>query len=177
MDQHAEFLKRFLACEFDLRALIGSVCRDPHVREDVFQELTLVLWQEFSRYDSSRPFGAWARGVATRKLWHQWRAAKRFPLPCSPAAWEAITDAFDRSETSDVERRVALEECLDELPEKSRRALQLRYEQEWSVGEVARDFGVSVAAMYQTLSRVRQQLQRCAQQRLQAEQAVPGETA
>ena len=63
MDRHAEFLRRFVECEGQLRAFIGALVRDRHGREDLVQEVALTLWQEFERYDAARPFAAWARGV------------------------------------------------------------------------------------------------------------------
>ena len=65
---HPEFLHFFNQCAADLRAYIGSVVRDVHAREDVFQDVSRTLWQSFDQYDPERSFGAWARGVATRKM-------------------------------------------------------------------------------------------------------------
>ena len=63
-----DFLHFFRRAETDLRAFIGSVIRDPHAREDIFQEVSRTLWERFDDYDLERPFGAWARGIASRKM-------------------------------------------------------------------------------------------------------------
>jgi len=77
------FLPLFLACPNDLRAFIGAMVRDPALREDLFQEVSMVLWRKFDSYDLTRPFGAWARGIAARRFWNasaRNRASRR-PFP------------------------------------------------------------------------------------------------
>ena len=79
MSQHDEFLPLFLAHQGDLRAFIGALIRDAQTREDIFQNVSLTLWESFDRYDRDRSFGAWARGIAARKVLHAGRWV-RFPL-------------------------------------------------------------------------------------------------
>ena len=41
---------------------------DPHAAEDLLQGVAATLWQELADYDQTRPFGAWAVGVARLKV-------------------------------------------------------------------------------------------------------------
>src|SRR4051812_35701041 len=127
MDRQAEFLRLFVEFEGQIRAFVGGLIRDRHGREDVVQEVALTLWQEVGRYDSRRPFGAWARGVAANKVMQRWERDGRTPRPFSPQAVQALVDACDRAEVKSSLRAEALEDCLKELPEKSRRLLLMRY--------------------------------------------------
>ena len=116
MNQQEHFLSQSLRCEADLRALVGAVVRDVHVREDVFQEIALTLWQQFSRYDPSRPFGAWARGVAAKKLLERSSGDRRLPLVLSPDAILKLAEAADRSDSRLAPGFEASEHCLGKLP-------------------------------------------------------------
>jgi RNA polymerase sigma-70 factor, ECF subfamily len=116
MNQQEVLLSQFLRCEADLRALVGAVVRDVHVREDVFQEIALTLWQQFSRYDPSRPFGAWARGVAAKKLLERSSGDRRLPLVLSPDAILKLAEAADRSDSRLAPGFEASEHCLGKLP-------------------------------------------------------------
>ena len=60
MGSHEEFLKLFLWHQDGVRAFLGSVVRDRAAAEDLFQEVSLALWESFPTYDATRPFGAWA---------------------------------------------------------------------------------------------------------------------
>ncbi|MCL4206481.1 MAG: sigma-70 family RNA polymerase sigma factor [Pirellulaceae bacterium] len=163
MTDQGEFLRQFLRCEVNLRALVGAVVRDVHVREDVFQEIALTLWQHFDRYDPGRPFGAWARGVAAKKLLERFSADRRSPLVLSPDAILKLVEAADRSESRPVPAFEALEHCLGQLPEKSRRLLTLRYSQSQPLAAIAAELRATQTAVYQALSRLRRRLRDCMQ--------------
>jgi RNA polymerase sigma-70 factor (ECF subfamily) len=167
MDRHEEFLKRLLPAQPDLRAFIGSMVRDRQAAEDLYQEACLALWQGFEGYDPARPFGAWARGVAAKKILQGWEKAKRLPLAFSPGAVRAILDAYDRTEAeADIE---GLADCIGRLPERSRKLLALRYEESLKLGEIARRVGGTLDAVHKALSRVREALEACLRKRLQGE--------
>jgi len=168
MNEQEVFLSQFLRCEADLRAFVGAVVRDVHAREDVFQEVALTLWQRFSRYDSSRPFGAWARGVAAKKLLERSSGDRRLPLVLSPDAILELAEAADRSESRLAPGFEALEHCLGKLPEKSRHLLTLRYGQSQPLAAIAAEIRATQAAVYQALSRLRRRLRECMQRYLAA---------
>jgi RNA polymerase sigma-70 factor (ECF subfamily) len=166
-----EFLPLFLEHQVSLRAFIGSLLRDRHAREDVFQEVALVLWDEFDRYDRSRPFGAWARGIAAKKVMQRWDKDTRQPVPFAPEAIQALLDAYDRAERTQPPEALeaeALERCLEQLPERSRRLLALRYERSLKLGEIAAQLRSTFDAVHKALSRIRARLQECVRQRLAA---------
>lgn len=106
-----EFLTLFLANESDLRAFMGSVVADRHAWDNVFQEVALTLWRSFDKFDRSRRFGAWARGVAANKVLQEWRKGARFPL----AMPEEMIEAFFVGER----KREAVMAGIGETPEKT----------------------------------------------------------
>ena|SRR5579884_229166 len=169
MDRRADFLTLFLRHQTDLRAFLGALLRDRHARDDVFQEVALVLWDEFERYDPARSFGAWARGIAAHKVQQRWRREQRTPAPFPPHAVQALLDAYERTEAAEPPHAEALRHCLDELPEKSRRLLALRYEESLKLGDIARLVSASLDAVHKALSRLRERLQKCVERRLAGE--------
>jgi RNA polymerase sigma-70 factor (ECF subfamily) len=170
MDSQSAFLSLFLRHQVEVRAFIGALVRDRHAAEDVFQEVALTLWHEFGRYDRTRPFGAWARGIAAKKVLQRWHKDARRPVPFSPEAIQALLDAHERTETAASLRAEALEQCLEQLPEKSRRLLALRYEQSLKLAEIAGRLRASLDAVHKALCRLRARLQECVQRRLAAAQ-------
>jgi len=167
MKTNEEFLKRFLRHQDDLRAFLGSVVRDRAAAEDLFQEVSLVLWQSFGNYDPSRPFGAWARGVAFKKVLQTREKSRRLPLAFSPQAILAILDAYDRTEKLAPDPS-DLRECIAKLPPRSQSLLALRYERSLKLGQIARQVGSTLDAIHKLLSRIRENLQECLQRRLQS---------
>jgi len=163
-----QFLPLFLAAQNDLRAFIGAMVRDRAVRDDVFQEVSMILWQSFARFDRSRPFGAWARGIAARKIMEDRRLRSRLPDYCTLETLEALSESFAAHEDqgSWQEREQALSYCLELLPEKSTRVLSARYGRGEAADQIAAAMGLTLDAVYQTLTRLRRQLRECVQRRL-----------
>lgn len=168
MPDRDHFLPLFLAVQPDLRAFIGAAVRDPVTREDVFQEVAMILWKKFEAYDPARPFGAWARGIAARKILEDRRLRAKLPESCTPETLEALARGFaqEEAEASWQDREGALNFCLEILPERSAHFIEARYHQGQSVEVMAREAKISVEALYQTLSRLRRQLRECVQRRL-----------
>ena len=167
-DSTPEFLTLFLATEADLRAFVGSLIRDPEVREDVFQEIAITLWDHFDKFDPKRAaFGAWARGVAANKILQTRRKNGKLPVAFPPETIEKIAEAYDADESfSSGARAEALRDCLRRLPDKSRRIVELRYEECLSGKQLAKRLGGTIDAIYQTLSRIRRGLETCIRQRM-----------
>lgn len=163
-----QFLPLFLAAESDLRAFIGSMLPDPAAREDVFQEVALTLWQSYDHYDPERSFGAWARGVAMRKVWEGRRRISRLPEYLTLETLEALSAAFEAGPDASgwQGREQALTHCLDELPEQSARLLRMRYHDNLRVEDIAAMLRLGTDAVYQALSRLRRRLRECVERRL-----------
>lgn len=164
MDAHERFLRLLLAHQEDLKAFLASMVRDRAQAEDLFQDVCLALWGGFPSYDPSRPFGAWARGVAAKKILQFWERSRRIPQPFSPEAVRAILEAYDREEPGPGEAE-GLRDCIARLPERARRLLALRYERELKLGEIAREVGSTLDAVHKALCRIRAALQQCLHER------------
>jgi RNA polymerase sigma-70 factor (ECF subfamily) len=166
MRSRDEFLKLFLRHQDDIRAFLGSVVRDRGAADDVFQEVSLTLWESFASYDPARTFGAWARGVAFKKVLQGREKSRRIPLAFSPRTIQAVLDAYDRTEAAAPDTE-GLRECISKLPPRSQSLLALRYERSLKLADIAREVGSSLDAVHKLLSRIRLNLQECLERRLQ----------
>ena len=161
MDRQQEFLKHFLRHQDDLRAFIASVVRDRHAREDILQDVALVLWQKFEQYDPNRSFGAWARGIAANKIFQSFAKSRKTPLPLSPEAVQAIVSACEDIPADPSDQQEALRRCLDKLPDKSRNLVRMRYEESLKLKDIAERVAGTLDAVHKALSRIRDGLRGC----------------
>jgi len=67
MADQSEFLKLFLKVQPAVRSYLLSLLRNAVDADDVFQEVSLVLWERFGDYDDKYPFLNWAFGI--RAAW------------------------------------------------------------------------------------------------------------
>ncbi|MBM4155842.1 MAG: sigma-70 family RNA polymerase sigma factor [Lentisphaerae bacterium] len=160
-DNQRHFLSHFLRHQDDIRAVIASMVRDRTACDDVFQEVALVLWRKFDEFDATRSFGAWARGIAVRKVLQSFDKTRRTPVPFAPETIDAILAAFDAEEPDGSPRDAALVTCIGKLPEKSRSLVALRYDEGLSLDAIARRIASTLDAVNKALSRIRSALRDC----------------
>ncbi|HBA82677.1 MAG TPA: hypothetical protein DCZ95_01160 [Verrucomicrobia bacterium] len=172
MDRQQDFLRHFLQHQEDLRAFIGSLVRDRHARDDILQEVALVLWQKFEEYDAQRSFGAWARGIAANKIMQSFDRLKRCPLQFSPNATQAILIAYEETGRDSSDEQNALRRCLGNLPDRSRNLISMRYEQSLKLKVIAESTSSSLEAVHKAISRIRQSLKKCMEEHLALEQEL-----
>ena len=167
MERQARFLGLFLKHQDDMRAVIGSFIRDRAAAEDVFQEMALTLWQKFDEFDPTRSFGAWARGIAVRKVLQRFDRNKRLPLSLDPATIEAVAGVFDAPDFPEpTEMEQALRTCLRRLPGKSQALIRMRYDEDLPLQAMADRIHSTLDAVNKALSRIRSALRLCVERTL-----------
>ncbi len=166
-----EFTRVWLDAEPSISAYVFAAIRRFHDAEDVVQRIAQELARRFDEYDPQRPFIGWGLWIARSRVIDFYRANGRHPLVFSGELLKRLADTMSGQADCRSDRREALEACLDELPDKSRRLLNLRYVDELSANEVARSIDSTSGSVRVLLSRVRSALAECVQRRLATEQA------
>jgi RNA polymerase sigma-70 factor (ECF subfamily) len=95
--------------------------------EDVVQQVALTAARRFEEYDDSRPFVAWALWLAKSRIIDFYRVQGRQKLVFSEALLDQTAARLVDRQEADHAGAVALEKCIEKLPSKSRRLLDLRY--------------------------------------------------
>jgi RNA polymerase sigma-70 factor, ECF subfamily len=145
-----------------LATYVYSLVSSTHDAEDILQEVKVVLWREFAKFESGSNFRAWARTVATHQVLNYRRAVKRTAGKTLDEAFvEAVAEEIDR-QSEGLERKTnALKQCIEKLPEKHRKMVLWRYYEDCSIGEIAVRSQRSSEAVYRLLSRIRLVLSEC----------------
>lgn len=142
-----------------LLAGIGSF----HDAEDVLQEVAVSVAKSYSTYDAARPFVAWALGIARNHMLMHFRRNNRSRLVFSDQLMATIGQHLETlTEQPAEQRREALHDCINQLDERRRRLIEMRYSNGMSVTQIAESLGKSIAAVKGSLHRVRKVLERCA---------------
>lgn len=140
---------------------------DSSVVQDLVQETFLSAWTNFSRYDTTRPFAAWLRGIARNKILMHIRSvgtAVQHVRFLSPDALEAISDSFAPMTShghSFNDSLHALKSCLAALNQPDRYILDQTYGQHQACTTIATELGRSAEAIRKRLQRARLQLREC----------------
>jgi RNA polymerase sigma-70 factor (ECF subfamily) len=170
---HRRFLQKFVAHERLLTGYLLAATGNFHEAEDLLQEVSVALWESFDRYDESRPFQAWALGIARHKV-QNWREQKgRARSGLSLEFLDLLGTAQREASDQLSERRPLLQRCVDALPAHLREMVELRYQEGLSLESIAGRLERTVGAIQVALVRVRRVLRECVDRKL-AEAAGAG---
>jgi RNA polymerase sigma-70 factor (ECF subfamily) len=165
------FLQGFLRQERLLAAYLLSATGDLHAAEDLLQGVARILWEKLAEYDESRPFGAWALGIARLEVlkWRQQAARSREVVSEDAMRLLAETASEDAGQLD--ERYYFLAECLKALGATARRVLELKYAQGRKIADISACLEKSVPAVEMILVRSRRSLRACVERKMS--QAAP----
>jgi len=170
--EHERFLQEFLPVRGIIRAFLHAATRNPNETDDLCQQVGGVLWRKFEQYDRSRPFAAWAVGIARMELlkWRDRMVRGSRQRSLSDDAIHALAEAAaqppDLPEEVPEEQSAALKECMARLAPKAREAMERKYRDGQQIRAIAEAQGREVGAVEMTLVRARRALRQCIETRL-----------
>jgi RNA polymerase sigma-70 factor (ECF subfamily) len=139
--------------------------------EDVVQQVALAAARRFDEYDGTRPFVAWVLWLAKSKIIDFYRKQGRHRIVFSETLLDQTAARLVERQTADHAGAAALEKCLDKLPPKSRRLLDLRYVEDASMEAIAQSIESTAGSVRVMLFRIRNLLADCVKAELAEEAA------
>ena len=139
-----------------------SVVRDAHVAEDIFQNVAVKAMTRDVSFEAEGALLSWAFITARREGIDYLRKHRREVTCLDGDVFEMLEREWQQGETGVAGARVeALRDCLEAAPEEARRLMKLRYFDGYSCGEVARQMGLGLDAVYKRVSRLHESLRSC----------------
>jgi len=164
--QAEQFAAMWTAAQPTISAFIRTLVRDYQQADEVLQRVAVTLVRKFDQYDRSRPFGAWAVGVAKYEVlyYRRERATDRHLFDNDIV--EQIASRYQVLAEDVDPIREALKLCLEQLKGRSKRAIELRYRRGLKSSDIADEMSLSAGAVRMLLCRVRESLRRCIDRRV-----------
>jgi RNA polymerase sigma-70 factor (ECF subfamily) len=163
--QAEQFAALWTAAQPTISAFIRTLIRDFQQADEVLQRVAVTLVRKFDQYDPSRPFGAWAIGVAKYEVLYFRRERATDKHLFGDDIVEQIAARYE-SFAEDVDPvRDALKHCLDQLKGRSKRIIDMRYAKGMRAVAIADEMTLSPGAVRMLLCRVREKLRRCIERR------------
>ena len=171
MPDQQELTARFLASRHGLFGFIYGLTRNPEDAEDLLQEVWLRFSAAVERGTTIEEPARWCRATAKNLILHYWRDRKNAKVIVDNELFELVELAFAEQDSQQElweARRRALAECIESLPEKSKRLVTLKYGEGQAAETVGRSLNQSAAGVLMALSRIRRVLQQCAEEKLKS---------
>ncbi len=153
-----------------LLAYALALTRRNDVAEDLVQDALLVVHRDLARFDASRDFGAWVRGILRMKYLEWTRSHRTERLSESQLEdLDARHREWDRAaEEGRGDALDALRRCREELGDHITETLYRFYSDHLSCADIAARLGVSEVVVRKRLQRARDVLGDCLRKRLGA---------
>lgn len=121
-------------------------CWNKSDAEEIYQNVFLKVHRRRQLYDSKYPYSAWLFTIVKTTMIDEFRKKQ---------TQEKIVQ---QSEVQGQENDVQELELPNDLEDSQKKLLELRYLQEWSFEEIAREFKMNTAAVRKRISRILRQL-------------------
>ena len=146
-----------------------ALTRHEATAADLVQGALVTAWRNLARFDVTRDFGAWLRGIIRNK-WreHLRRHAREVDLDdATLEAWENHLAQWDANRVAgNVGMLDALDDCLRRLPDPLNETVRRFYYQQEPGETIAATLGVDIATLRKRLQRARQTLRTCLDRKL-----------
>jgi RNA polymerase sigma-70 factor (ECF subfamily) len=149
-----------------VEAFLACLVNDHAAVDDLTQEVVMAVYQQIDRYDEQRAFTPWVIAIARNKAYEFLRRRSARQRIMSQASVEMLADAAISLEPELGAREQALEACMEELPERSRRLLHQHYGEDRDLATIAELNRLSLANVKVILHRIRTTLRNCIEKRL-----------
>lgn len=130
---------------------------------DLVQDSFITAFDRLDRFDNTRDFGKWLRGICRNRILKYYREtsnrSKR--LQCLVDAVEhRLMGAENEVDDMAMERIQAIRACIDELDEPRKDLIAMRYFHEMPVNEMAKTLGKNATGISVNLMRIRAKLRK-----------------
>ncbi len=151
--------------KLDIYRYCRRFLRNDAEAEDVTQRVFLQAYEAFPTFRSKSSPHSWLREIARHECLDRLKFIRRSPsatpaettmLESEPAPAAPLDDALATSQAAR-----ALEGCLDDLPDHTRAAIVLKYNDDLSYEEIERLTGVSIGALRVRVMRALPLLKHC----------------
>ncbi|TWT48591.1 sigma-70 family RNA polymerase sigma factor [Botrimarina hoheduenensis] len=166
----AAFARVFAQHDRWLYAYLMTLLGKPAHAEEVFQEVCVVLWREYRKFDLETNFMKWASVVALNQVRKFRRNLRRNEAWLSEGLLEVLAEeAIDNAGVLET-RRHALHDCVSRLAADDREVVRACYgDSRTTIKEAAERLGRPANSLYKAMARIRRALHDCITRRLRAE--------
>ena len=166
LSRHERFMQLFLPTQQGLCGYLRTLVPNPSDAEDVLQAAATVMWQKFDEFQPGTRFEHWAYHICRLQALRHLKEQRRSKLVLSEDVLTLLADRAVAISDSTSEVMDALEACVEQLSERDRDLLRMRFEPGATNRSVARAMGYSEMRVSRTLNRTYGDLLECIQRRV-----------
>lgn len=166
-DKRALVAEQWHRWQTSIRTYLVAAVSNYHDAEDLLSQVAVAVARDYEKYDPDTPFIRWTLAIARNRVLHYRRTQANSRLVFSQDTLDALAGAMPQEPPAEAATKLALDRCIQRLPDRSRRALNLRYQQDLKPPEVASRLGMTTTAVTSLIHRVHKALAKCIKAQLE----------
>lgn len=169
VDRQTEFVGLLGQNYRALYACAVSLGADLHQADDIMQEVSILLWQQFDQFEPGTNFVRWGRAMVRNVFRNQRRSQWHRKHVFNPLLIDKLFEMHCGEEELLEIRGLALQRCLKKLSGSDRKLIDAFYVKQHSLTEKAAGMGRSANSLHKAISRIRLRLSQCIDRQLGAD--------
>jgi RNA polymerase sigma-70 factor (ECF subfamily) len=159
-----EFIRLLMSSQHRIYAFILTLIPHTSDADDIMQETSAVMWRKYSDFSVVTDFVAWGIRIAHNKIleFRRNKATRSMQFSeniCQMMAEDCITH-YDLTQV----KLDALDNCIAKLKDGDRKLVRERYEQNYSIKELAGRLNCPLYTVYRAVGKIHDVLIRCMRQ-------------
>lgn len=140
--------------------------------DDLFQDVCVVMWRKFSQFRAGTNFKAWAKQICRNIIMDFRKQRRRRPVKgLDNETLDLLVQRYEHIQDQVEDRLETLHSCVDKLNFRDRHLVQMAYDQQKAVKEIAREVSVSIQRIYKRLGTIHGTLLKCVRRTLESKGA------
>lgn len=146
-----------------------SIVHRKDIAEDLVQDAFITAYENLYKFDTSRDFGKWVRGIIRNK-YLEWIRKQQRAFTIKKEIIDAIDQQYNEWDSAmDDDKKdifIALSHCLDSLEDIARKITDFFYVEKKSCTQISVHLNMTEVLVRKRLQRIRENLADCIQSKL-----------
>ena len=161
VDAEQIFLDLFNEHRFALYAYILSLTAQKSSADDIFQETSIFLWQEFHRFEIGTNCLSWSKAVAYNRIREYRRKRSDDKLVFTDSLMDSLEEEVDNKQDIFDQRWNVLSSCMSGLSDKNKSLFHDFYAKKMTAQQLADELGRSIFGIRKSIHKIRKFLFDC----------------
>lgn len=140
--------------------------------EDVMQETTLQMWEQFDHFQPGTDFFAWSKAIARYKVLDLRKKYARLHCQLDSNVLEMLQQEREAFNDNLDQKLELLKACIKRLSRDQKAILQFKYSEKIPAKLIAQRIGVPLHSLYRQLTNLHSLLLGCVKRSVQSEGAL-----
>jgi RNA polymerase sigma-70 factor (ECF subfamily) len=164
-----EFVRLLTANQHRIYAFILILVPHTPDADDILQETSAIMWRKFSEFRLGSDFTAWGMHIARNKIMEYRRNQASRSIRFGEMTSDIIVEECLQNSSLLQFKIDSLQQCMSRLNEEDRKLVRARYEQNFTIKELAGKLNRPGYTLYRMLGRIHDLLIRCMRRHMAVE--------